>query len=108
MTIIARRANRSIYLIGHNIPVSDDTSILVQRDMVIFENWVGRIPYLKLHKFVLQSKLLVYVLGYLVISVQVLTISQTRTIENNMPNRLIRMVTCPTMSTVPSFMIYLR
>lgn len=43
-----RAARLSVYhhyirFIGYNSPVSDDRSIPVQRDMAVFENWIGRI-----------------------------------------------------------------
>ena len=83
----------------------------IQRDIAIFKNWVGHIPivrYFQFHKAVFQSKLLMDNPGYKVVSMQVVSVSQTRTPRHNVTIDSPGRWHARQMSTVPSFTIYLR
>ena len=69
-----------------NILVSNNRTIPVEKSTIIFKNRRGMGPivrHLQFHKTILKSKLLVYYLGYLIVSMQILTISKMRTTRDN-------------------------
>ena len=89
-------ARHSFYLHSGLLATIYLLSISVEQSAPIYKNRRGIVPIVRHHQFhktILNSKLLVYYRGYLIVSMPILTVSKMRTTRNNIPEELFRSTT---------------
>ena len=101
-TITAQRATRSTSTISGLLAIC--LSVRIDRSQwsntqLFLKNKRGIAPvvrHLQFHKTILKSKIPMYYLGYLIVSMQILTVNNMRTTRDSMPKELPRSMTHPT------------